>query len=162
GNPASCSQLVTVVATNPPTLACPTNIVVTTTNTDAVEVQWTLNASAACGAIAGVASSPPSGTTFLPGTTNTVTAWAWTECLLTNSCSFTVTVTYTPAPTFLGFNSGPFHSIIGELDAPTAGVVLQVMFSQPVGVDTFVPITSSDPLVLIVTSGGVTVPTGQS
>jgi hypothetical protein len=161
GNGSFCSQQVTVVDTNPPTLVCPTNMVVGTSDTNGVAVHWALNPSAVCASLAGVASSPPSGTTFLPDTTNTVTAWAWTECLLTNSCNFTVTVRRASGVSFLGFNTAQFFSTVGATDAPTEGTVLLVKFSEPVASDTFVLVTSSDPTVLVVSSGGVTVPAGQ-
>lgn len=158
GNPAFCSQQVTVVDTNPPTLVCPTNMQVTAPPTNAVAVDWVLNASTLCANLGGVASSPPSGTSFLPDTTNTVTAWAWTECLLTNTCTFTVTISRAGA-NFLGFNTGQFFSVVGARDVPTVGEVLVVRFREPVAVDTFVPITSSDPSVL--RSDGAWIPAGQ-
>jgi hypothetical protein len=91
-NTAYCTQQVTVVNANPPTVICPGNMIVKACGVNPVEVTWALAASAACGSLAGTASSPPSGSAFPPDTTNTVTAWAWTECGVTNSCTFTVTV----------------------------------------------------------------------
>src|SRR6476620_2462709 len=67
-----------------------------------------------------------------------------------------------PAANFVGFNAGPFYSILGALNSPTEGAVLQVAFNEPVAFDTFVSITSSDPTVLTAGFGGVTVPTGRS
>jgi hypothetical protein len=67
-----------------------------------------------------------------------------------------------PGASFLGFSPGPFYSLVGASDSPTDGAVLQVMFDEPVGVDTFIEITSSDPTVLIISTGGVTVPAGQA
>jgi hypothetical protein len=66
------------------------------------------------------------------------------------------------AANFLGFNSGPFYSIPGTFGSPTQGAVLEVVFDEPVVFDTFIGIASSDPTVLIINSGGVTIPTGQS
>ena len=63
---------------------------------------------------------------------------------------------------FLGFNTGPFYSIIGSADAPTVPTALEVQFDGPVLFDTFISITSSDPSRLIIPNGGVTIPTGQS
>jgi hypothetical protein len=78
--------------TNQPVMVCPTNLIVKACDTNPVVVNWTLGAALTCGNLAGIASSPPSGTAFLPDTTNTITAWAWTQCLVTNSCTFTVAV----------------------------------------------------------------------
>ena len=85
-----CSQTVTVVDTNPPAIICPSNIVVFTCGTNAI-VFWTITATDTCSSVT-VTSSPPSGTAFLPNTTNTVVATARDACGNTNSCSFTVAV----------------------------------------------------------------------
>jgi len=89
-NSSSCSQTVTVVDTTPPTITCPSNIVVFTCGTNII-VTWTNVASDACSSVT-VTSSPPSGSTFLPNTTNTVVATARDACGNSNSCTFTVTV----------------------------------------------------------------------
>jgi len=64
--------------------------------------------------------------------------------------------------TFLGFNTGPFYSIVDTTDAPTIPTALQVLFDGPVPNDTFISITSSDPARMIISGGGVTIMTGQS
>jgi hypothetical protein len=64
--------------------------------------------------------------------------------------------------TFLGFNTGPFYSIVGTTDTPTVPTVLQVLFDGPVLTDTFVSITSSDLMRLSISGGGVTLLAGQS
>ena len=93
GTSSSCSEVVTVLATNPPAITCPTNMVVYTCGTNAVFVTWPTNvASSACSSVT-VTSSPPSGTAFLPNTTNTVTLTAHDACGNSNQCTFTVTVT---------------------------------------------------------------------
>jgi hypothetical protein len=63
---------------------------------------------------------------------------------------------------FLGFNGPLFFSIVGTFNSPTVPTALIVVFVGPVVTDTFVFITSSDPTILIVSSGGVTIPAGQS
>ena len=73
-------------------LACPSNIVVYTCDTNPVVVTWPTNlASDTCSSVT-VSSVPPSGTAFRPNTTNTVVITAHDACGNTNSCSFTVAV----------------------------------------------------------------------
>jgi uncharacterized repeat protein (TIGR02543 family) len=62
----------------------------------------------------------------------------------------------------VGFSSGPFYSIVGTFASPTTPNVLRVLFDEPVPVDTFVPITTSDPTSLSVAGGGATLAAGQS
>jgi len=89
---ATCTEVVTITDTNPPTITCPTNIVVYTCGTNPVVVTWPTNgASATCGT-ATVTSLPPPGTAFLPDTTNTVVLTAYNACGVSNTCSFTVAV----------------------------------------------------------------------
>jgi hypothetical protein len=103
---ALCTEVVTITDTNPPSITCPSNITVYTCDTNAI-VTWPTNvATATCGT-ATVTSTPPSGTAFLPNTTNTVVFTARNACGVTNSCSFTVavvrpvlgTITITPIAT---------------------------------------------------------------
>jgi hypothetical protein len=68
-----------------------------------------------------------------------------------------------------GFESGlvafgpPFTAVLrGTTGVPVAPEPLRVRLGSPATVDTFVSITSSDPLRLTVVGGGVTVPTGQT
>lgn len=63
---------------------------------------------------------------------------------------------------FLGFNTGPFYSIVGTADASTVPIALQVVFDGPVAANTFVSIISSDPSRLVISGGGVIIPAGQS
>jgi hypothetical protein len=85
-----CTRTVTMVDTNPPSIICPSNMVVTTCSTNVI-VTWSVIASDNC-ALGGVSSSPPSGSAFLPSTTNTVTCTAWDLCSNTNTCTFTIQV----------------------------------------------------------------------
>ncbi|PWU19313.1 MAG: hypothetical protein C5B50_06885 [Verrucomicrobia bacterium] len=90
GSSNTCTRIVTMLDTNPPTITCPSNMVVATCGTNAI-VSWTVTATDNC-AVAGVSSSPPSGSSFLPNTTNTVTCTAWDLCSNTNTCTFTIKV----------------------------------------------------------------------
>jgi|GEM_PF-1255986 len=83
-----CSQTVTVVDTNPPTILCPSNIVVTACTN--IPVFYAVQATDLCSTNLSVICSPPSGSYFLPGVT-TVNCSA-TNCVGTANCSFTVTV----------------------------------------------------------------------
>jgi hypothetical protein len=99
GNIASCTFTVTVSDTQPPTITCPANI---TKNTDpglctAVATYTTPMATDNCSQTT-VACSPASGSAFPKGTT-TVTCTATDTSGNTSSCSFTVTVNDTQAPT---------------------------------------------------------------
>ncbi|NUM54376.1 MAG: HYR domain-containing protein [Candidatus Hydrogenedentes bacterium] len=102
GTGAQCSFDITVVDTQPPTIACPANIT-------------TSSAPNACGAIVNypapsisdncpgflfLTTSPASGSTFPVGTT-TVTAVGTDDAGNTASCSFTVTVNDTQPPTII-------------------------------------------------------------
>jgi len=86
----TCTQLVSVVDTTPPVLTCPSNVTVTTCGTN-VQVFWSLTATDVCNSVT-ITSSPPSGTFFLPNTTNTVTVQARDTCSNLTTCSFNVTV----------------------------------------------------------------------
>jgi hypothetical protein len=79
------------VDTLPPTIVCPTNRTIYTCHTNAA-VTWTVSATDNCSPNITVTSSPPSGTAFARGTTNTVHVTADDGCGNTNTCSFTVTV----------------------------------------------------------------------
>jgi len=71
-------------------------------------------------------------------------------------------VSHVSGANFAGFNTGPFYSIVGSFISPTVPTPLRVVFDGPVPTDTFIFITSSDPMVLDVAFGGVTIPAGQS
>jgi hypothetical protein len=89
-NTATCTQIVAIVDTNPPSITCPSNIVVLTCLSN-ISVTWSVTATDTCSSVT-VTSSPPSGTLFLPNTTNTVVATARDACGNTNSCTFKVIV----------------------------------------------------------------------
>jgi len=80
--------------TTPPTITCPSNIVVTTA-CSCVQVYFDVPAQSQFCSNLTVVSYPPSGSFFCLGT-NTVTSVATDCCGNSNSCSFTVTVN--PAP----------------------------------------------------------------
>jgi hypothetical protein len=86
----SCSQAVTMLDRTPPTITCPGDILAKTCGTNTA-VFWTITATSVCSSVT-TTSSPPSGTFFLPNTTNTVSAVAYDACGNTNTCSFTVAV----------------------------------------------------------------------
>jgi hypothetical protein len=99
-----CTQIVRIVDTLPPTIVCPTNMIVDSCNTNVV-VTWTVVATDNCATNITVVSTPPSGSTFVRGTTNTVHVVATDDCGNTNSCDFTILVerpklniVYNPGP----------------------------------------------------------------
>ena len=97
GASASCTATVTVADTTPPTVNCPTNIVVCNDRGQcSAVVNYTASASDNCG-LASLDVSLPSGTIFPKGTT-TVTVTAVDTSSNSASCTFTVTVNDCEAP----------------------------------------------------------------
>ena len=93
---ATCSFTVIVNDTEPPTIACSTNITVTTTGNCPAVVNFSTSGSDNCGSPTVVA-NPLSGSAFAVGT-NTVNVTATDAAGNTNTCSFTVTVLPGPSP----------------------------------------------------------------
>ena len=91
GNTNSCSQTVSVEDTIPPTVFCPSNIVIYTCDTNAMMVTWSVTATDTCSSVT-ITSSPPSGSLFAPPSTNLVTVTARDGCGNTSTCSFYVLV----------------------------------------------------------------------
>jgi hypothetical protein len=102
-----CTQRVTVADTLPPTIICPTNLVVDTCGTNAI-VTWTVTATDNCTTNISITSTPPSGSVFTRGTTTPVHVVATDGCGNTNTCDFTVTVER-PALTII--HNGSTHTI---------------------------------------------------
>ncbi|MGD0539508.1 MAG: LamG-like jellyroll fold domain-containing protein, partial [Verrucomicrobiota bacterium] len=88
-NSVTCAQTVTVVNTSLPVILCPSNIVVASCTV--TQLFYTATATDACNGNLTVVCTPPSGSAFAPGTTNTVTCVA-SNCIGSASCSFTITV----------------------------------------------------------------------
>ena len=99
-NSASCSFTVTVNDTTPPTITCPANVVKSTDPNKCTAVVTYPNATAsdACSGVGTPVCSPSSGSTFAIGVT-TVTCTVSDASGNPASCSFTVTVRDTQAPT---------------------------------------------------------------
>jgi hypothetical protein len=97
GNTATCNQTVTVNDTQPPSITCPANIVVSNTPGQCgANVTFAATATDNCGT-ANLTYSPASDSFFSKGTT-TVTATANDGNGNTSSCTFTVTVNDTQPP----------------------------------------------------------------
>lgn len=124
GNKAACSFSVTVVDSQPPSIACPADVVV---NADALVCTAVVNglaptsaadncpgvtvAYALSGATSGTGLNDASGTVFNLGTT-TVTYTATDAAGLTAACSFTVTVLNPdPVVTLTGPASGSLYAV---------------------------------------------------
>jgi hypothetical protein len=114
----SCSALVTVMDTTPPTVNCPDNIV--TANDPgkcSAVLSYTVTATDNCGSVANITEDFPSGSTYPKGT-NIVHVTAVDNAGNSNACSFTVTVVdreppevaCSPAPNPSGNNSVPSNS----------------------------------------------------
>jgi hypothetical protein len=107
----SCSFTVTVNDTQAPTITCPANVTATTGGPNNPSVAVNYPAPAVSDNCPGVTAqcTPPSGSTFLVGTTN-VTCTATDHAGNTASCSFTVTVFNTALASATGdsleWNSG--------------------------------------------------------
>ena len=92
----SCSFTVTVTDEIPPTISCPSNLVIYA-DCSTVAVPFTVTASDNCCSYVSVVCTPPSGSLFTNGTTTSVHCVA-TDCSgNTNSCDFTVQVILTDA-----------------------------------------------------------------
>ncbi|MBI1854178.1 MAG: HYR domain-containing protein, partial [Planctomycetes bacterium] len=99
-NTRTCSFTVTVTDTTAPTITCPANITAQCTNASGAAVSFTTTASDSCDANPTVSCAPASGSTFGFGTTTVnCTASDHASPPNTRSCSFTVTVQDTTAPT---------------------------------------------------------------
>jgi hypothetical protein len=99
GNNGSCTFTVTITDTQNPTIACPANI---TRGTDANQCSAVVNyplptATDNCSNISNITCNPPSGSAFTKGTT-TVNCTATDGSSNMSSCTFTVTVNDTQAP----------------------------------------------------------------
>ena len=81
--------------TTPPSLTCPVNQFITTTNQTGGTVTFTASATDNCSPAPVLACAPVSGSFFAPGNT-TITCIATDACGNTNACSFVVTVNRTP------------------------------------------------------------------
>jgi hypothetical protein len=103
----ACTQRVTVVDTIPPTITCPTNMVIDTCGTNAI-VTWTVFATDNCSTNITITSTPPSGSVFARGTTTKVHVTATDNCGNTNTCDFKVTV---ERPTLTIVHNPGLHTI---------------------------------------------------
>jgi hypothetical protein len=118
GNTANCSFTVTVNDNQPPVITCPSNIVVNnTTGQCSAVVNFNVTATDNCTTV-NVVSTPPSGSTFPVGTT-TVNATATDTAGNTATCSFTVRVNDTQAPTV----SCPKSIVVGNTPGQCSAVV---------------------------------------
>jgi len=98
GNVGSCSFKVIVLDTTAPAVTCP-NITAECTGTGEANVSFAPVVVEACDPSPTVICTPPSGSTFGFGPT-TVNCTVYDASLNTNTCTFTVTVRDTTAPTF--------------------------------------------------------------
>jgi hypothetical protein len=120
-NTATCSQTVTVVNTNPPVINCPSNIVVVSCTN--VPVCYSVTATSACCSNVTVVCTPPSCSSFAPGTVTTVNCVAKDCCGNTATCSFTVTVQGCVTPPTNMVLWLPFDESIGPVSANIAPVL---------------------------------------
>jgi len=95
-NSAQCSQTITVMDTLPPTITCPSNVVVSVppNQTNAMVTYPPPQATDLCSSVT-TECAPPSGSTFAAGTT-TVTCTATDGCSNVATCTFTVTISTGP------------------------------------------------------------------
>jgi uncharacterized repeat protein (TIGR01451 family) len=98
GNQSSCTFTVTINDTESPVIVCPTNLVITADpgQCAATNVTFVVSATDNCG-VTNLVTVPPSGSAFPVGIT-TVTNFATDSSGNTSSCTFTVTVQDTEAP----------------------------------------------------------------
>jgi hypothetical protein len=88
---STCTEVVTIIDTNPPTItSCPGNQVIYTCGSNAV-VTWSVTATDACSTVT-ITSIPPSPSTFPTNTVNPVVVTVTDACGNQAQCNFTVTV----------------------------------------------------------------------
>lgn len=95
GNTGTCTSVLKILDPNPPTIRCPSNIVVRTRSRVGEVVNFTATASSSCNPRLEVVCTPASGTTFPVGTTTVTCSIAGANADQTPSraqCTFTVTV----------------------------------------------------------------------
>jgi autotransporter-associated beta strand protein len=92
---ATNSTLLTISDTTPPTITCPSDVAVVTTDPVGANVSFTVTASDDCDAAPSVVSAPASGSFFAAGT-NTVVATATDSSGNSNTCSFRIVVDRAP------------------------------------------------------------------
>jgi sugar lactone lactonase YvrE len=123
---ASATRVVNVVDTTPPSISCPSDIVVTlppNSSATSMAVSYpAVTATDGCSSSVSVVSSPPSGSVFPVGTT-TVNATANDGNGNTASCSFHVTVQYNFAGFFQPISNPPVFNVVN------AGRAIPVKFS---------------------------------
>ncbi|PWU21513.1 MAG: hypothetical protein C5B50_01585 [Verrucomicrobia bacterium] len=84
----TCVRTITVLGVPPPVITCPTNITIVTCSNNVI-VTWSITATDLCSSVTAV-STPPSGSSFQLGTTNTVTVVATNICGTAATCTFPV------------------------------------------------------------------------
>ncbi|HEY5913391.1 MAG TPA: HYR domain-containing protein [Verrucomicrobiae bacterium] len=145
-NSVSASVVYTwTVDTTPPSIVCPSNLVVAATSSNGAVVTFTVAATDNCDPKPTVTSTPVSGSVFPIGT-NTVVCAALDACGNSNSCSFTVTVV--PVPRLVS---------VGSADGTTIGVrfdmELDRVSAETLGNYTFDTWSPQDPWVQIRPNG---------
>ena len=110
----------TVVNTTPPVINCPSNIVVVSCTN--VPVCYSVTATNACCSNVTVVCTPPSCSSFAPGTVTTVNCVATDCCSNTATCSFTVTVVCCVPPPANMVLWLPFDETHGPASANLASV----------------------------------------
>ncbi len=119
GQFATCSQIVTVVDTAPPTITCPTNIIVLSATN--VVVEYAPIAADTCDPDVRVSCVPPSGTAFAPGTTNLIQCVAIDACGHSNTCTFTVAIVVPRGDLFIGDTPVGYAGTPDSGDEPVDG-----------------------------------------
>ncbi|WP_233582564.1 kelch repeat-containing protein [Corallococcus sp. CA053C] len=114
GVPASCSFLVTVQDTTPPTVTCPSDQTATT-DASGAQVTFEPTATDAVTATPTITSSPASGSTFAPGSTQ-VTVTATDEAGNSAQCTFQVAV----QATVVSIAGGGCQSVGGDATSALA------------------------------------------
>ncbi|MBK6424952.1 MAG: HYR domain-containing protein [Blastocatellia bacterium] len=123
---ASCQFTVNVTDDEPPAVTCPSSVAAAITGaTCDVAVSYNVTASDNC-AVSGVTCSPPSGSSFGPGTT-VVTCNATDAAGNTATCAFPVVVTDASAPTL----SCPADITVSASQAQGCSIGAPVTFATP-------------------------------
>jgi hypothetical protein len=129
-NQTTCTQTVTVVDDDPPSITCPANIIVPAAagSCSAMVTYAAPAVSDNCPGVGAPACSPPSGSVFPKGTT-TINCSVTDAAGNSKTCSFTISVVDTQAPTIVC----PANIITNTVNAGDATVA--VSFAAPVATD---------------------------
>ncbi|MBI1853345.1 MAG: HYR domain-containing protein [Planctomycetes bacterium] len=119
GNMATCSFVVTINDTMPPTITCPASSTVQCNTPGGRIVTFSPTATDVCDGSLTIVCTPPSGSLFPVGVTTTVNCTATDDAMNSASCSFTIRVVDSTSPQI----DCPLFPIVTECTSPAGATV---------------------------------------